>query len=447
MENTVKKKHFFSSIAVKVQISLIILSLIGIGFSFYTFAQLTDLVDSQINSMLRFDVFLQICVALIFNIILGILIYDSITKPVKDLCGIIDEIASGNFDVEVPYTDNGSEIGDFAEKVNIFKEKSERLLEIEKLHSEVRLQESEDRRQKLSETLGRQFNDNIMSITNNYKGLTSKLMVNANNLVNATQKSGGFVNNLNSIADQANSNVNSVAEAAEELTSSISEISAQTSKSADIVEVATQKVTSANQQVNHLADGADKIGDVIELITDIAEQINLLALNATIEAARAGDAGKGFAVVANEVKNLAEQTASATQEISNLIKNIQGQTSDAVGSIKDINSIIKEINSVSKNIADAIEEQSNATHEIARNIQEAASHTKGVSQNVGDAAGSYSSVENYSNEIQASSTEISSSTDKLDNAINLFFSTIKDNLEGGASISSNDTEDGEEEAA
>jgi methyl-accepting chemotaxis protein len=423
-----KNTSFFSSIAMKVQLSLIILSLVGIGFSIFTYSDISAFVSQEHNDELLKHILLQIAVACVFNVGLGFIIYGAVTKPVKRLCETIDDISAGNFKIEVPYTNIGSEIGTFAEKIKLFKEKSEKLLEAEKSYSEIRLKEAEERSRKINDMLNIQFNEKFLPLTSSFKNLSSRLVTNANNLLSSTQKSSSFVNNLVSISDQATNNVNTVAEAAEELTSSIAEISAQTTKSASIVESAALKVNTANDKVGSLAEGAEKIGDVVELINDIAEQINLLALNATIEAARAGEAGKGFAVVATEVKNLAEQTANATQEISGLISNIQQQTNSAVASIKEINTTINDINNISKNIADAVEEQSAATREIARNIHEAASHTRDVKKNIEEAATSYSSVEVFSGNMHTSASDIESSTNTLDNEINSFFGVIKSTL-------------------
>jgi len=152
------------------------------------------------------------------------------------------------------------------------------------------------------------------------------------------------------------------------LSSSINEISQQVSRSAAISAEAVTEAQRSEEQIQGLAQAADKIGEVVNLINDIAGQTNLLALNATIEAARAGEAGKGFAVVASEVKNLASQTAKATDEISGQVGSIQGATRDAVAAISGISKIINEINEISTAISSAVEEQGAATQEVATNI-------------------------------------------------------------------------------
>jgi len=183
-------------------------------------------------------------------------------------------------------------------------------------------------------------------------------------------------------SDQAAANVKVVAATSEELSASIAEIGRQVTQSAEISHAAVEEANATNQTVQGLAGAAAKIGEVVNLINDIAGQTNLLALNATIEAARAGEAGKGFAVVAQEVKNLANQTARATEEIATQIAAVQGETDGAVDAIEKIRSIIGEVNDIAMTISSAVEEQGVSTQEIARNVQQAAQGTQDVNLNI-----------------------------------------------------------------
>lgn len=182
-------------------------------------------------------------------------------------------------------------------------------------------------------------------------------------------------------AEEASANVRTVASAADELSASVREISRQVAGSTEIAGRAVVTADATSEKVRNLSQASQAIGDVVELISNIARQTNLLALNATIEAARAGEAGKGFAVVAQEVKSLANQTAKATAEISAQIHAIQGSTVDAVSSIGTIADIIKSMDQIATTIATAVEEQGAATVEIARNVQEAALGTSDVASN------------------------------------------------------------------
>lgn len=183
-------------------------------------------------------------------------------------------------------------------------------------------------------------------------------------------------------AEQASVNIHTAAEAAEQLTAQIGNISRRVAQSAEIAAAAMVQAERTNTTVAGLADAASRIGQVVRLIHDIANQTNLLALNATIEAARAGEAGRGFAVVASEVKNLANQTARATEEISAQITGVQGATGEAVAAIRAIGVTIEELGGISGTIADAMQAQDAATREIARNVQQASAGTRQVSDTI-----------------------------------------------------------------
>jgi methyl-accepting chemotaxis protein len=187
---------------------------------------------------------------------------------------------------------------------------------------------------------------------------------------------------VSAASEQVSSNMQSVATAIEEMTASVREIAKNASEAARVATQAVHVANSTNDTVGHLGESSAEIGKVIKVITSIAQQTNLLALNATIEAARAGEAGKGFAVVANEVKELAKETAKATEDISQKIEAIQKDTRGAVEAIGQISQIINQINDISGTIASAVEEQTATTNEIARNVTEAAKGSAEIAQNV-----------------------------------------------------------------
>lgn len=228
-----------------------------------------------------------------------------------------------------------------------------------------------------------------------------------------------------SASEEASTNVQSVASASEEMASSVSEISHQVHEAARIAQSAVQLAHQADGRVHSLTEAANKIGDVVELISSIAGQTNLLALNATIEAARAGEAGRGFAVVAAEVKSLAEQTAKATSEISQQIAGIQSATLQSVTNIKEIGEIIGHISEISSTIASAVEEQGAATQEIARNVQEAARGTSEVSSSIGAVSQSANESAAASSQVLSASAHVAEQADLLSAEVKRFLSGIR----------------------
>ena len=214
-------------------------------------------------------------------------------------------------------------------------------------------------------------------------------------------------------ANEAGTNTSTVAAAAEELNAAIQEISQQVTNSARMAGDAVQLADVANGVVNGLSEQSSKIESVVALISDIAGQTNLLALNATIEAARAGEAGKGFAVVASEVKNLANQTAKATDEIKSQVSEIQNATVTAVKSIGEIGDTIRSFDEVSTAIASAVEQQGAATQEISRNVTQAAQSVTEISTNIDEVSESVAAVKGLSGEVLGVANSLSDSADKL----------------------------------
>jgi methyl-accepting chemotaxis protein len=188
-------------------------------------------------------------------------------------------------------------------------------------------------------------------------------------------------------AEQVSRNVDTVAAGSEEMTSSIQEIASSAAAAARVAAAAVEVATTANSTLSELGRSSGEIGDVVNLITSIAEQTNLLALNATIEAARAGDSGKGFAVVASEVKDLAQETAKATEDISKRVTDIQDESTAAVAAIEKISEVIETINGYAATIATAVEEQTVTTGEIGRNVTQAATGSSDIARNITDVAG------------------------------------------------------------
>jgi len=225
----------------------------------------------------------------------------------------------------------------------------------------------------------------VRSIAHNAQALSSssqQLAATSQQMSSNAEETSAQANTVASATQQVTSNLNSVATGAEEMTSTVQSISSNASEAAKVAGEAVKTANDANTTVAKLGESSAEIGQVIKVITSIAQQTNLLALNATIEAARAGEAGKGFAVVANEVKELAKQTAKATEDISQKINAIQQDTKRAVESIGSITGVINQINDISSTIATAVEEQSATTNEMSRNVQEAAKGSGEISHNI-----------------------------------------------------------------
>ncbi len=281
----------------------------------------------------------------------------------------------------------------------------------------------EQKEQRLA--MAQRFETTVGAVVEGVSAAAGKMEVSAQSVSTTAGQTNSQATSVATAAEQASLNVQTVASASEELSSSIDEISRQVAQSAQVAGAAVTEVEGANAKVQGLAAAAQKIGEVVALITDIADQTNLLALNATIEAARAGEAGKGFAVVASEVKNLANQTARATEEISTQIGGIQNATEEAVAAIGSIGGTISQISEISSAISAAVEEQGAATQEIARNVEEAANGTAEVSSNIVQVTQAADDTGRSADAILHEASEMSRQSDRLRDEANAFLQTIR----------------------
>jgi methyl-accepting chemotaxis protein len=361
--------------------------------------------------------------AVIISMIISYFLIRSITQPVLSMTQVMEKLSSGERDIEVPGLGRGDEIGAMAASMLVFKDgliKAEQLAEEQRQRDENRRQRTE-RIDQLTKEFDQEINTSLQSVSVSAEQMDST----AQGLSATADQTSKQAATVSAAAEQATTNVQMVATAAEELSVSIAEISRQVSQASEVSGQAVKEADQTNGHIEGLATAAGKIGEVVALITDIADQTNLLALNATIEAARAGDAGKGFAVVASEVKNLANQTAKATEEISNQIGGIQTATSDAVSSIQSIGKTIINISEISTMIASAVEEQGAATEEIARNVEQAAAGTQDVSSNIASVNEGATETGVASNEVLDATNTLTKETVSLQSNVHQFLSDIR----------------------
>ncbi|GIH97622.1 methyl-accepting chemotaxis protein [Planobispora siamensis] len=251
-------------------------------------------------------------------------------------------------------------------------------------------------------------------------GASQELATVSEQIAGSAEQTSGRADSVSAAAEQVSRNVETVSAASEQMTASIKEIATSASDAAKIAHDAVQVAATANDTIAQLGESSAEIGNVIKTITSIAEQTNLLALNATIEAARAGDAGKGFAVVASEVKDLAQETAKATEDISRRIQAVQGQSEAAVAAIQQITEVIDKINGYSATIASAVEEQTATTSEIGRSVSEAATGVGEIAGGIGAVATSVQTTTTGVGEAQRASEELARMSSELQSLVAQF---------------------------
>ena len=360
---------------------------------------------------------------IILAAVLAFFIVRTIVAPVLAMTSAMGRLAEHDMAVEIPAQGQTNEVGEMANAVQVFRDnmiKADELAEAQRKEETVALE-----RAKKIEQLTGDFDQAITQRLEIVAASATELEATAQSLSATAEETSNQAATVASAAEQATANVQTVASATEELSSSIGEISRQVVQSTEISTRAVDDARSTDTEIQGLAQAASKIGDVVSLITDIAEQTNLLALNATIEAARAGDAGKGFAVVASEVKNLANQTAKATEEIGGQIGGIQEATQRAVTSIQGIGQTIGEISTIATAIASAVEEQGAATQEIARNVEQAASGTQEVSTTIAGVNEAAGETGQASSQVLQATNSLNEETTSLRSNVEVFLADIK----------------------
>ncbi len=326
-------------------------------------------------------VLVVICLAtLLLLAAAAVLVRQKIVAPIRAMIEVMKGLGEGRLAQAVAGTDRKDEVGAMAGALEVLRGQ---LSDAETARQAQAAREAEERRVlDRRNTLAEDFVARMTELSSAFAASSDQVAGSARNLSATAEQTSRQAQAVAEAAEEAAVNVQTVAASSEQLAASVREITGQVSHSAQVADVAFNEAETSNSRIGELATAATAIGDVISLIKGIADQTNLLALNATIESARAGEAGKGFAVVASEVKELASQTARATDEIAAKISEIQQSTQGTVSSMAEIMRVIASMKQISSSIAGAVEEQGAATGEIAQNCQRAADGTQKVTQNI-----------------------------------------------------------------
>jgi len=377
-----------------------------------------------ISSDTRRSIIIVTLVVLAVAIALALLFARGLSRPILRLTGAMSGLSEGDVTSEIPGVQRRDELGRMAAAVQVFRDNAQRMREMqaEQKHAEAR---AEAEKKRALTQMADSFEATVKGVVDEVSSSATRMQTSAQSMSATAEETQRQATAVAAASEQASTNVQTVASAAEELSSSIAEIGRQVTQSARIAGKAVEETKLTDASVQGLAETAQKIGDVVKLINDIAGQTNLLALNATIEAARAGEAGKGFAVVASEVKSLANQTAKATEDIAAQVTAIQQATGGAVTAIKGIAATIGEINEIATTIAAAVEEQGAATQEIARNVQQASKGTSEVSENIAGVTNAANDTGRVSTEVLGAAGDLTKQSVKLREEVERFLGTIR----------------------
>lgn len=357
--------------------------------------------------------------------VIGIFFARSVTSPLNRLVTALRAMAGGDLGAEIREARRKDEIGDIGRAVVEIRQNAIEEQERKAAEGAAEAEKEAENRRQFVDELAQGFETSVGQVVQSVLSASSELNGAAENMAGLARGAGDNSARASEVSSQAREEVETIAQASDELFKSIQEISGLISRSSGVAQTATAKAETTDETVRSLAEAADRIGEVVKLISDIADQTNLLALNATIEAARAGEAGKGFAVVAAEVKDLASQTAKATDEIGQQIEAIRSATGDAVDAISEIRGTIGEISDSVSSVASAVEEQSAATQGIVQNTQRAANGTAEVSEDIAEVQSASQQTGEAAGQVVSSASELKTMSHSLDEQVKAFVNQIR----------------------
>ncbi|AEP10342.1 HAMP domain protein [Micavibrio aeruginosavorus ARL-13] len=362
--------------------------------------------------------------ATLFGMLFGYLLSSQgIAKPLARSVDVLKKLANNELDVEVKGADRKDEVGDVARAAEFFKESL--IKQRDMVDAEKREQVLKEQRQKRVQELIQSFDINATQTVSTVASASTQLSQTAESMSKIADETNRQSVEVASASEQASHNVQSVASAAEEMAATVQEISRQIAISNNMVQDAMTKAEAADASSRELVDMSSAVGAIATLIEDIAGQINLLALNATIESARSGEAGKGFAVVANEVKNLATQTAKATEQIRQQLDGVQKTAVNVADVLLSVREAIGKVDETSATIAAAVEEQAAATQEIVSNMNTATQGVEQINGGIFSIKGGTDSTTAATREVLDAARMLSVQAEKMDGEVKSFLRDIQ----------------------